>query len=342
MNDAGELWEGEGFGLSLRSSYTILGLPAGLTSRLPAVSLTLEDAPPKADDQGRLRTEERTAGADARPAATGGRLLRDIRHPNGKPAMSIEQTREGGFLILAPQFGSHLVDAAGATVRSTPATGLAPWRWQRLLIGQVLPLLAALRGYEVLHAAAVTVDGVAFGLLGDPGAGKSTLAASLSRRGNRLLSDDVLVVSSNAEATVLAHRGSLTLTLRSDQHDLASKLIDSGTAEHLGSEDKQLLALDPSQTPTAAPLGGLYLLSREGGASIGESRIASVLDLMRFSYIRYVQSPARLSRQLKLQAEIAHSVPVVPVKVSASNGPDVLAERLEAHMRELVAVRLSR
>src|ERR1700691_386985 len=118
-----EGWEGEGFGLALHSSYRLLGLAPGLSSELPRASLTL--------------------GGDAPRDHAPRRVLRDIRHPDGSPAMSIEQSPDGTFRIFAPQFGTHLVDAAGATVRSRPVAGLEPWRWQRLLIGQVLPLLAA-------------------------------------------------------------------------------------------------------------------------------------------------------------------------------------------------------
>jgi hypothetical protein len=342
MGDAQEAWEGEGFGLGLRSSYRILGLSPGLPSRLPLVSLSLSGAYSEANGQDDLRHGSSEDEHDPLQAGLHGRVLRDIRHPNGSLGMSIEQAPGGDYRILAPQFGTHVVDAAGTNVSSLPLTGLEPWRWQRLLIGQVLPLLAALRGYEVLHAAAVAVEGVAFGLVGDPGAGKSTLAASLTLRGQRLLSDDVLAVSLDSSGAALAHRGSLTLTLRNDQLDLADNLIDRRAAERLGSEDKQMLALDPKGTPELAPLGALYLLSRDEGEPVGEPRTASVLDLMRFSYIRYVQSPARLAGQLELQAGIAGSVPVVPVRVSTSDGPATLAARLESHMRELAAARLSR
>jgi hypothetical protein len=342
MDGAQEGWQCEGFGLALHSSYRLLGLFPGISSELPRVSLTLDGDLPAADDPKRSRHSSPLDSATPPQAGAQARVLRDIRLSDGRPAMSIEQTPAGGFRILAPQFGTHLIDAAGATVSSRPAPGLEPWRWQRLLIGQVLPLLAALRGYEVLHASAVVLDGVAFGLLGDPGAGKSTLAATLALNGQQLLSDDVLTVSLDSGGAALAHRGSLTLTLRPDQRDLARGLIDSGAAEWLGSEDKQLLGLDPGATPSVRPLGALYLLAREDGETIGESREASVLDLMRFSYIRYVQSPARLAGQLELQAGIARSVPLVPVRVSESEGPTALAERLETQMRMLATARLSK
>jgi hypothetical protein len=331
-------WDGEGFGLTLHSSYRLLGLSPSSVSGLPAVSLSL-GAPPGTDESKYRAHESSDHMADSVQDGRRGHVLRDIRYPNGATAMSIEQSPRGDYWIVAPQFGTHRVDAAGATVSSLPAPGLEPWRWQRLLIGQVLPLLAALRGYETLHASAVVIDGVAFGLLGDPGAGKSTLAASLALRGQQLLSDDVLAVSLSSDGLPLAHRGSLVLTLRPEQGKLASGLIDAGAAEPLGSEDKQLLTLDAGAAPAAAPLGALFLLAREEGKPFGEPREASVLDLMRFSYIRYVQSPARLVGQLEVQSGIAGSVPLVPVCVSASESPSALAGRLEAHMGALAATR---
>ncbi len=68
---------------------------------------------------------------------------------------------------------------------------------RHLLIDQVLPLAISHLGHLVLHAGAVALQtagqGVAF--IGPAGAGKSTLTASLTDAGCRLLADDALVVS---------------------------------------------------------------------------------------------------------------------------------------------------
>ena len=66
-----------------------------------------------------------------------------------------------------------------------------------LRIGVLGPALAALlqqRGFLLLHASAVVIDGVAVGFMGRSGWGKSTMAATLHAAGHALLADDVLAI----------------------------------------------------------------------------------------------------------------------------------------------------
>ena len=64
------------------------------------------------------------------------------------------------------------------------------------LQGPVLGFVLRLQGITCLHASVVTVDGYAFAFVGQSGLGKSTLASSLSQRGARVLSDDILALES--------------------------------------------------------------------------------------------------------------------------------------------------
>ena len=65
--------------------------------------------------------------------------------------------------------------------------------------GVALPLWLEMQGELVLHAACVASGKRAIGLLGGCGAGKTTLAMELLRRGFSLLSDDHLVVDLESE-----------------------------------------------------------------------------------------------------------------------------------------------
>src|SRR5258708_33002645 len=62
------------------------------------------------------------------------------------------------------------------------------------------------RGILPIHASSLVIDGCAFGLVGEPGAGKSTTAAGLIAHGCSILSDDVLALH-DRRSTFLAMPG---------------------------------------------------------------------------------------------------------------------------------------
>jgi hypothetical protein len=64
------------------------------------------------------------------------------------------------------------------------------------LLGPVLGTLCHQRSLFPLHASCVRIGGSAVALTGRPGAGKSTLATALVRRGHGLVADDVCVIDS--------------------------------------------------------------------------------------------------------------------------------------------------
>ena len=63
------------------------------------------------------------------------------------------------------------------------------------LLGPVLGLLLRLRGVTCLHASAVAFGETAVAFVGSEGAGKSTTAAALARRGHAILSDDIVALA---------------------------------------------------------------------------------------------------------------------------------------------------
>ncbi len=320
MPDPGEHWLGEGFGLALRGSYPVDGLATReASSQAIPTRLLLDDA-------------------RAPISLPAGERLREMRDPDGRLWLVIEDHRERGYRICAEDFGDHRVSADGKTVHSRPTAGLPRWRWQRLLIAQVLPLVAALRGLEVLHASAVARHGRAFALAGDSGAGKSTLAAQMALAGNQLLAEDVLAVSLSADGRPQAHPGSTALSLRPDQASLAARLTRSGLAQEIGRDEKEHILLDAAAE--SLPLSAVYHLSLGssgggGGQTIGTPRSASISDLMSCSYVTYVRTDARLTTQLEVQAAIARTVPLVPVEITGDLAPELLAAELEAHMTSI-------
>src|SRR3989442_11817301 len=80
--------------------------------------------------------------------------LVDRRTPSGRLVMSVDLHPRIGYRIAAPGHGTHIVSPDGTDVVSAVAA-VSPWRWQRLLFAQVLPLAATLQGLELFHASAV-------------------------------------------------------------------------------------------------------------------------------------------------------------------------------------------
>ncbi len=83
----------------------------------------------------------------------------------------------------------------GREITVEPAGELTGHDLRLYLLGSCMGTLLMQRGYQNLHGSAVKMDGKAVLFLGRQGAGKSTLAAYLERRGCPLLSDDLCPVS---------------------------------------------------------------------------------------------------------------------------------------------------
>ncbi|MEO1428192.1 MAG: serine/threonine protein kinase [Cyanobacteria bacterium J06632_19] len=68
-----------------------------------------------------------------------------------------------------------------------------------LLLGQVLGCTLRLRGTLCLHACAIGIGEKAIAIVGQSGAGKSTTAAALAKRGYSILSDDIAAINHSAK-----------------------------------------------------------------------------------------------------------------------------------------------
>ncbi len=202
------------------------------------------------------------------------------------------------------------------------------------MIGQVLPLVSALHGLEVLHASAVAIDGRACAFSGVPGAGKSTLAINLGLGGAELLSDDVIALRVQG-GRVIAEPGSALVNLREEQAEQLEDLGPNKLGEVVGESNKVHLRADRLAPPTA--LGALYLLEpAPAGSATTIERIDPVdpRDLLTATFVPYVSFAERVIAQLEIAALIERSVPVFQVQIDQA-GALALAERVRTHASAL-------
>lgn len=86
------------------------------------------------------------------------------------------------------------VDAEGRSISATWTRSVLE-EVTALLLGPVLGVALQLRGTLCLHACVVQIGQQAIAMVGQTGAGKSTTAAALARRGHAILSDDIAVLN---------------------------------------------------------------------------------------------------------------------------------------------------
>lgn len=124
--------------------------------------------------------------------------------------------REGDVVICE-------VDRQGTSLR-LPSWPQPTASEARRRIRSVVARVLALRGIHLLHASAVEIGGSLTVFTGPSGAGKTTIARSLARGGARLVSEDLLVLSSGSTEPRAVISGEATI--RKWVHDQATHLTN--------------------------------------------------------------------------------------------------------------------
>jgi hypothetical protein len=147
-----------------------------------------------------LRIESELPLPEFLAAEAGGDVVIRFAEPNSTPleplVSFVQVTPEEAILSLA-EIGAFRI-RAGSEITIRLAPGVETSLLQLYLVGTVMALLLYQRGFLVLHASAVEVDGSAVAFLGVSGAGKSSTAAALHTRGHRIVADDVVPVDLKA------------------------------------------------------------------------------------------------------------------------------------------------
>jgi len=105
-----------------------------------------------------------------------------------------------GFVLRFVGVADFSVSFDGQTIVHHSGRNSDPTLVQDLLLGPIFAFSLALQGVFPLHGSAAVFDGVAIGLVGAAGYGKSSLMATCVSRGWRLLSDGLLVVLEHDQA----------------------------------------------------------------------------------------------------------------------------------------------
>jgi hypothetical protein len=179
------------------------------------------------------------------------------------------------------------------------------------LLGILLGTLLHQRGLFTLHASAVAVGNGAVAFIGPKGAGKSTTAAALLRRGHGLVTDDVLALDVGQEEGVLAYPAFPQVKLWPASADELG--YDAHSLPRLSSEvDKRFLRSVKFVRQGTMPLTHIFLL-HDGGDLVAE-RIrgnSAFATLMAESYApRFLGSTASTPALFETCRRVANRVPI--------------------------------
>lgn len=304
-------------------------------------------APPRPGPRTRIRLDPEGLRRRWQAVQAGAERVREQHHGDGTLLLSVDLAPPAGYLLHAPGFARILVAPDGTEILCDPEPGNPDWA--ALVGAQALPLAATLQGLEVLHASGVVLkdnclagDGQVGGrwvggallFAGPQGAGKSSLAAALARRGAALLGDDTVALESRG-GRLTAHAGPALLHLRADEPGRAGSGA-GGAVSSAGVAAPGKRRLQPGATAAAAPLGGLFLLERaSGGEPVQRIEAADPYALLASTFNLSVRTPERLIRHLDLAAQIAAGERVYRVRVQPGLDATQLAAILLERLPEL-------
>ncbi len=189
-----------------------------------------------------------------------------------------------GFLLEFPGLMRAYMHG-GHSIRVEPEGTVDPGDLVLFLLGTCFAIVLHQRGRVVLHASAVAVGDKAMLFCGQSGAGKSTMAALLGRRGFPLLNDDVcnLRPAEDGNYAVYADGRMLKLWAQSLEH-----LQWAEAEEAKVRRDTRKYYMAPEKVDlTPRPVGGVFVLHPSEDGSVSLERLSAAeatAELTRNAY----------------------------------------------------------
>jgi hypothetical protein len=265
-----------------------------------------------------------------------------LRDPVGQGGPA-QVARDGTCRLQFDSIG-HFLMVGGREVIVDPVRKLDAPELHAILLGPVLGVLCHQRRLFPLHAACVRMGDGAIALAGRTGAGKSTLAAALARRGHSLVADDICIVESLDSGRALVRPGFPRLKLWNDALQALGISSDGMVRAALG-KHKYHFYEPEGFDPSPVALHGIYFLDRSPAARRQEIRpehgAQAVTAVSKEIYRRPIGF--WLGHKVALLTDALRLGTLVPV-FRVSVRPDLAqlgrtAERIEAHLLALRAGR---
>jgi hypothetical protein len=235
----------------------------------------------------------------------------------GQPALHIWKIADGDLLRLAYYDGTQFwLDRKGTEVWAQWPSDLTIEDAATYLLGPILGLLLRLRGVTCLHASAVAFGDHAIAFVGSAGAGKSTTAALMARKGCAVISDDVVALEER-DGTYFVNPAYPYLCLWPDSVAIVYG-PDKKLPSFSRSWEKRLLSLAGNNLPfeaQALPLGAIFVLGERCSAPEAPfleqfAPREGLLALVANSYATNLLEKEMRAREFEFLGRMLRTVPI--------------------------------
>ncbi len=319
--------------------YVAYGLGLDSSFPLPGMSSPACEDPAQPEHEPRSQHEPRPEREPPLAIELVERVETTARSPRRAPAwvgalgdgceLRIERGAGDDLLFGYGERARFHLDAERRSLLCAPSGAGPDLDWQRALISKVIPSVSVVRGHEALHAAAVDLPCGAVAIAAPSGAGKTTLALELVRRGHRLLSDDVLALTHDGETdAVWAHPGTPHMNL--DARDpRTNAALGEGLVDSIATLAGERWVAVRSLAARPRPLAAVLLLHCAPHLRLGaETVTASPLPLA--PYMLGIDADVERKRsRFRLYAALAGAATIVHLSCSRRDEPGAIADLIE-------------
>ena len=198
----------------------------------------------------------------------------------------------------------------GSEVVISTEPGIGDEDMAPFVTGAILGNLLDQRGFLVLHGSAITVGGKGVAFLGEKGAGKSTFAVHMQKRGYPLLTDDLIPVSFE-DGDVRTLPGFPRIRLWNDS--VGSVGLDPETLPRANRfVDKRSYQCTDNFSGDRVSIAAIYILTIDDEIAIEDLKPAEAfIELTRNTYLnRYLGATGRDQNHFRACEAVVRSVPM--------------------------------
>lgn len=181
---------------------------------------------------------------------------------------------------------------------------------QQAILGTLLGILLFQRGYLVLHASAVVINGKAVVFVGEKGQGKSTTAAAFFTRGHAALADDVVVLDFGTNPPLVLP-GVAQLRLWPDSVVASLGADPAALPEIVTGFQKRVRCTIERFAEQPYPIHGIYVLQSGPELQITPlSRQQALIQAVRHTFVYNLLDQTTLANHLQQCAQLVRTVTV--------------------------------